>query len=175
MRNIYIVLFLPSLLLLSACSALDTGSTQRTRDVFDTNDMVTYQKEVDNDIVLSDIKKAANKIQKSLNQLAHVRKSQSEKNKYNVYREPKDRELSKHISFKWAGSLELAAKILSEKIHYDFKIIGDKPIRPVTANIDVEDTPIFRVFEKIGWQSEDKATLLVDERKGIVQLVYEGL
>lgn len=170
-----ITLSMTILSIISGCGMTKTSNTQMNRDVLDDSSVVTYQNEVDDENVLSEIKSAASEIQKSLDQLAHVRKSESESQEYDTYNNPKSHELNKNISFKWSGSLELATKILADEINYDFKVIGDKPLRPVTTSIDVVDTPIFRVLEQIGWQSEDKATLLVDERKDIVQLVYEGL
>lgn len=116
---------------------------------------------------------AAERIQHSLDQLSQIRQAQAkDQEKVNAYALPNSSELRSKISFKWAGPFDLAAKVLAEKIDYEFVEVGKEKARSILVNADFVDSPVFRILEKIAWQAEGRAELVLDESKRIVQIVY---
>ncbi|MFW5721614.1 MAG: DotD/TraH family lipoprotein [Bacteroidota bacterium] len=118
------------------------------------------------------LKVAASDIQRSLDQLSQVKQSQAKKEEVESYALPDSPVLTENMSFKWAGPFDLAVQVLADKIGFEFNEVGKEKARDILVNVDVLNEPIFRIFEKLAWQSEGRSKLILDENKKMVQIVY---
>lgn len=79
-------------------------------------------------------------------------------------------ELQKPIVWRWSGPMDQAAKALADRIGWSYAAPGpDAPAMP-TVTVDANGTTVLDVFRSIGTQAGDRATLLVDPDRRIVQV-----
>lgn len=79
-------------------------------------------------------------------------------------------ELQKPIVWRWSGPMDQAAKALADRIGWSYAAPGpDAPAMP-TITVDANGTSILDVFRSIGTQAGNRATLLVDPDRRIVQV-----
>lgn len=79
-------------------------------------------------------------------------------------------ELQKPIVWRWSGPMDQAAKALADRIGWSYAAPGpDAPAMP-TVTVDANGTTVLDVFRSIGTQAGERATLLVDPDRRIVQV-----
>ncbi|WP_090567714.1 DotD/TraH family lipoprotein [Belnapia rosea] len=79
-------------------------------------------------------------------------------------------ELQKPIVWRWSGPMDQAAKALADRIGWSYAAPGpDAPAMP-TVTVDANGTTVLDVFRSIGTQAGNRATLLVDPDRRIVQV-----
>jgi defect-in-organelle-trafficking protein DotD len=81
-------------------------------------------------------------------------------------------ELNRHVTVYWTGPVEQLVKKLAQKIGYDYTLNGKPPAVPVIVAIDVIDRPIIDVFRTAGDQVTNRADIMVDVPRRMVELRY---
>lgn len=80
-------------------------------------------------------------------------------------------ELQKPIVWRWSGPLDQAAKALATKVGYAYADGSpDTPIAMPTVSVDVSGATVLDVLRSVGAQAGDRATLVVDPDRRIVQV-----
>lgn len=79
-------------------------------------------------------------------------------------------ELNKPIVWRWSGPMDQAAKAIAEKVGWSYAAPGpDAPPMPAVT-VDANGTSVLDVLRSIGTQAGDRATLLVDPDRRIIQV-----
>ncbi len=151
---------LMTVLLLSACSAVNKG--------FD-ND--TPQLVAEPDGVSAMLADAADRVATSLEKLAAVEYQRSP----GVAVAPVDNapvELRRAITVNWVGPVEPIVETLANRSSYSFVILGSPPPVPIVVSLDVENRPVIDVLRDIGLQMGVRADIRVDGENKTVEIQY---
>ncbi len=130
-----------------------------------------------NDPCMEAIKDGTQRIHAELVKLARYQQQKNYKaiSKAKLYEAPKDGPLSEPVTLTWSGPIDKMLSQLAQLAGYRFPTpIGIPHFRNTIVQVDVIDTPIFKVIEDVGWQAGDRITVYLDEEKKILKLAYRG-
>lgn len=85
------------------------------------------------------------------------------------------RELMRSISVDWTGPIEPLAQRIADRAGYTFEIIGMQPPIPVVININAVEKPVIDVLRDIGLQSGNRADIIVDADRKIIEVSYASI
>ena len=82
------------------------------------------------------------------------------------------RELRRIVTVDWSGPIEPIAKSMADRAGYQMQINGDKPPVPVVVSIVAREKTVIEVLRDIGLQAGQRADVVVDPNRRIVELNY---
>ncbi len=85
------------------------------------------------------------------------------------------RELMRSISVEWTGPIEPLTQRIAERAGYEFQIIGMQPPVPVVINVKAVEKPVIDVLRDIGLQSGQRADIVVDADRKIIEVSYVSI
>jgi defect-in-organelle-trafficking protein DotD len=83
-------------------------------------------------------------------------------------------ELDRVVSMQWNGPLDGAVKRLGETIGYGTAIIGTVPQAGVNVAVDPTPRRVYDILHGLGDQAGDAATVRVDQRHQVLEVIYHG-
>jgi defect-in-organelle-trafficking protein DotD len=81
-------------------------------------------------------------------------------------------ELQRVVSFEWNGPLDKAAAKLAASIGYTFHTAGPAGQQPLVVAIQLSSVPVYDVFQALGQEAGDRATVAVDPLHHQVQVLH---
>ena len=85
------------------------------------------------------------------------------------------RELMRSISVEWTGPIEPLTQRIAERAGYEFLILGMQPPVPVVINVKAVEKPVIDVLRDIGLQSGQRADIVVDAERKIIEVSYVSI
>ena len=82
------------------------------------------------------------------------------------------KELRRTVSVNWIGAIEPVTREMADRAGYQFQINGDMPPAPVVVNIQARQKSVVEVLRDIGLQAGQRANIVVDPDRRIVELNY---
>jgi defect-in-organelle-trafficking protein DotD len=86
--------------------------------------------------------------------------------------EPAD--LDRVVSFSWNGSLDQAVAKLALSIGYTFYVSAPPNNAPMNVSIAVDSDTVYDIFQKLGNDAGNRATVAVDPVNHQVELTYHA-
>ena len=86
--------------------------------------------------------------------------------------EPAD--LDRVVSFSWNGPLDQAVAKLALSIGYTFYVSAPPNNAPMNVSIDVDSDTVYDIFQKLGNDAGNRATVAVDPVNHQVELTYHA-
>ncbi len=83
-------------------------------------------------------------------------------------------ELAQPMSIDWVGPVEPIIARLAERAGYSFATLGRRPPVEVIVRVRGEQRALIDMLRDIALQAENRANLLVDARRGLVELRYKN-
>jgi defect-in-organelle-trafficking protein DotD len=83
-------------------------------------------------------------------------------------------DLNRVVSFSWNGSLDQAVAKLALSIGYTFYVSAPQNAMPMNVSIDVESLSVYDIFQILGNDAGNRATVEVDPLNHQVELVYHA-
>jgi len=81
-------------------------------------------------------------------------------------------ELRRIVSVDWTGPIEPIAKSLADRANYQVQINGDKPPVPLVVSVMAREKSVIEVLRDIGLQAGQRADVVVDPDRRLVELNY---
>jgi defect-in-organelle-trafficking protein DotD len=81
-------------------------------------------------------------------------------------------ELRRTVSVDWVGPIEPMAHSLADRAGYQLQVNGDRPPVPVVVSIMAREKSVIEVLRDIGLQAGQRANIVVDPDRRIVELDY---
>lgn len=81
-------------------------------------------------------------------------------------------QLMRTVTFDWTGPVEPVVRKMAERASYKFRIQGDQPPVPVIVNVTAVEKPVIEVLRDIGLQAGNRATVVVDAERQVVEISY---
>lgn len=81
-------------------------------------------------------------------------------------------ELRLLMTVQWTGPWENLLQVMSERVHYQFRVIGKAPPTPIIVTVDAKDQPYVDVMRSIGLQGAGRADLVLDSQNKVVEVRY---
>lgn len=81
-------------------------------------------------------------------------------------------ELRRVVSVDWTGPIEPIAKSLADRAGYQVQINGDKPPVPLVVSVMAREKSVIEVLRDIGLQAGQRADVVVDPDRRLVELNY---
>jgi defect-in-organelle-trafficking protein DotD len=81
-------------------------------------------------------------------------------------------ELQRAVTFDWTGPIEPLVEELTRKAGYQYGIIGNRPVLPITVTMRATNKPLINVFRDIGIQMGARADLKVDGQSRMIEIQY---
>ncbi len=161
-KNNLLLILIPSLLAISACST-NKGDFYNNPQVVADPDKVSVM-----------LAQAADRASIALETLASIEQTRTPAAiEHPVTNIPP--ELKRGITVNWVGPVENILKTVSNRASYKFSIIGEAPANDVVISLDIENKPIFDVLRSIGLQLGTRADVQVDSKAQTVELKYRSL
>lgn len=82
------------------------------------------------------------------------------------------RELRRTVSVDWVGPIEPIARSLADRAGYQMLVNGDRPSVPVVVSIQAREKSVVEVLRDLGLQAGQRADIVVDPSRRIVELNY---
>ena len=81
-------------------------------------------------------------------------------------------ELRRIVSVDWTGPIEPIAKSLAARAGYQMQVNGDRPPVPVVVSVMAREKSVVEVLRDIGLQAGQRADVVVDPNRRLVELNY---
>lgn len=81
-------------------------------------------------------------------------------------------ELQRAVTFDWTGPVEPLVEELARKAGYQYGVIGNKPVTPITVSMNVTNKPLINVLRDIGIQMGARADLKVNGPARMIEIQY---
>ncbi len=81
-------------------------------------------------------------------------------------------ELRRIVSVDWTGPIEPIARSLADRAGYQMQIHGDRPPVPVVVSLVAREKSVVEVLRDIGLQAGQRADVVVDPDRRLVELNY---
>lgn len=81
-------------------------------------------------------------------------------------------ELRRTVTVKWVGPIEPVMQRLADRAGYQMQVNGDLPPAPVVVTLDVRQKMVIDVLRDLGLQAGQRADVVVDPERSIVELNY---
>ncbi len=81
-------------------------------------------------------------------------------------------ELRRTVSVDWVGPIEPIARSMADRAGYQLQVSGDRPPVPVVVSIMAREKSVVEVLRDIGLQAGQRANIVVDPDRRIVELDY---
>lgn len=164
MRSSHLALVVPFLLLgLSGCSSFGGGSDSTRVEAVTTG--------VVNDDITARLAEAAQRTATAVENLQSIEQARTPE-LYTPIVTDAPAELRLLVTVQWTGPWENLLKVLSERVNYQFRVIGKSPATPVIVTVDARQQPFVDVMRSIGLQGAGRADLVLDSQNKIVEVRY---
>lgn len=81
-------------------------------------------------------------------------------------------ELRRTISVDWTGPIEPITRTLADRAGYQIQINGNRPSVPVVVSLVAHEKSVVEVLRDIGLQAGQRADVVVDPERRLVELNY---
>ena len=81
-------------------------------------------------------------------------------------------ELRRTVSIDWVGPIEPLTRSLADRAGYQVQINGDRPPVPVVVSVQAREKSVVEVLRDLGLQAGQRADIIVDPDRRIVELNY---
>lgn len=164
MRSFKLALVVPFLLLgLSGCSSFGGGGDSTRVEAVTTGPV--------NDDITARLAEAAQRTATAVENLQSIEQARTPE-LYTPIVTDAPAELRLLVTVQWTGPWENLLKVLSERVHYQFRVIGKSPATPVIVTVDARQQPFVDVLRNIGLQGAGRADLVLDSQNKIVEVRY---
>jgi hypothetical protein len=124
------------------------------------------------DPAITKLQVTADEVSKVLRQLSEAQQASAPKPiSYSV---PQSGPLAQAVTLSWAGPPEPVLRVLADMMEFQFRAVGKPPLSPDIVTIEVRRQAAWSVLEDIGYQLGTRATVVVNEARREIQLVYVG-
>lgn len=82
-------------------------------------------------------------------------------------------ELQRPLTWRWSGTLDEGGRLLAQQIGYAFTAPDPGPALPA-VHVDARGMPVLDVLRAFGSQAGDRATVVVDPERRIVEVHRNG-
>lgn len=125
------------------------------------------------DVVAQQLAAAAGRAEAALGWLSRIEASRDPID----WRAPPDmvpEALMREVSLDWTGPLAGLARRLAELSGYEYEETGARPVQPVIVDVHSVERPLIAVLREAGYQGGPRVKLVVDARRGVVEVVHRG-
>jgi defect-in-organelle-trafficking protein DotD len=84
-------------------------------------------------------------------------------------------ELRRIVSVDWTGPIEPIARSLADRAGYQMQVNGDRPPVPVVVSLVAREKSVVEVLRDIGLQAGQRADVVVDPDRRLVELNYAAV
>ena len=81
-------------------------------------------------------------------------------------------ELRRTISVEWTGSIEPITRTRADRAGYQMQVNGNRPPVPVVVSLVAHDKSVVEVLRDVGLQAGQRADVVVDPERRVVELNY---
>lgn len=81
-------------------------------------------------------------------------------------------QLMRSVTLDWSGPIAPLVEKLANRAGYRFQVQGDEPAVPVVVNVTAVEKPVIEVLRDIGLQSGQRADIVVDAERQMVEVSY---
>jgi defect-in-organelle-trafficking protein DotD len=78
-------------------------------------------------------------------------------------------------SINWNGPVQPVVRQLANAANYKLKVLGKKPSIPVNVSVSAKQKPVGDILRNIGYQSGNKAKIVVYPSKHTIELRYADM
>ena len=78
------------------------------------------------------------------------------------------------VSIDWTGPIEPLLQQIAKSTHYRVKVIGKRPAIPVMVQVYEKNQPIGDILRNVGYQSVQRADIVVFPRSHTIELRYKN-
>lgn len=122
------------------------------------------------DVVGTSLTASAHEVSESLRLLAQLEAADTPQIKPTTA--PKSGPLATKMSIVWHGPLEPLLKLVAKKIAYNFAVVGKRPAQEIIVLGNHTEATAFDIIEDLGWQAGKNVTILVDDDRKRIMVVY---
>lgn len=115
---------------------------------------------------------AASSISQSLLNLAEIQQANTPPPPGYASPNPASYGMANLVSIDWAGPIEPIVNQIARATGYQVRVLGNPPAVPIMIFIAAKNTPIGNVLRDIGFQSHQKATIVVFPNSKVIELRY---
>ena len=129
--------------------------------------------DAEEDAVAQQLAKAAGRAEAALGRLSRIEASRDPI----AWAEPPEivpEALMREVSLDWTGPLVGLARRLAKLSGYDYEETGARPVQPVIVDVHSVARPLIAVLREAGYQGGPRVKLVVDARRGIVEVVHRA-
>lgn len=84
-------------------------------------------------------------------------------------------ELRRIVSVDWTGPVEPIVRTMADRAGYQLRVNGDKPQAPLVVSIMAREKSVIEVLRDIGLQAGQRADIVVDPSRKLVEVNYAAL
>jgi DotD protein len=161
MRQFAYVLFLP--LALSGCGMFSSNKVTPTE--------INISAPAEDPEITARLAEAAQRTATAVESLASVEQARTPE-LYTPIVSDAPAELRVLVTVAWTGPWEQLIKTLSERVGYQFQVIGKEPPTPVVVTVDARQQPFVDVLRNIGLQGAGRADLVLDSKNKVIEVRY---
>lgn len=81
-------------------------------------------------------------------------------------------ELRRTVTVEWVGPIEPFTRSLADRAGYQLQVNGDRPPVPVVVSVTAREKSVVEVLRDVGLQAGQRADIVVDPDRKIVELNY---
>jgi defect-in-organelle-trafficking protein DotD len=124
------------------------------------------------DPAITKLQVTADEVSKVLRQLSEAQQASAPKPI--AYSVPQSGPLAQAVTLSWAGPPEPVLRVLADMMGFQFRAVGKPPLSADIVTIEVRRQAAWSVLEDVGYQLGARATVVVNEARREIQLVYMG-
>src|SRR5581483_4403398 len=122
------------------------------------------------DPAITKLQDTADEVSKVLRQLSEAQQASAPKTI--AYSVPQTGPLAQGVTLSWAGPPEPVLRVLADMMGYQFRAAGKPPLSLDIVTIEVRRQAAWSVLEDIGYQLGTRGTVVVNEARREIQLIY---
>jgi hypothetical protein len=163
-----------SLVLLSTLALSGCGSLQLKVPFLGEDEVIQEEPKgpSEMDFVLQEIRDSAKQIQASVDQMSSIK--QADIKMSSVTKRPTHPDLNKRLDVSWPGAADDLVKVIANKIHWSFDIVGDTPSNRPEVYIHAENEKVYDILKQIGLQVGSQTGVIIDPKHRRIVVSYEG-
>jgi hypothetical protein len=124
------------------------------------------------DPAITKLQATADEVSGVLRQLSEAQQASAPKPV--AYSVPQSGPLAQAVTLSWAGPPAPVLRVLADMTGFQFRAVGKPPLSPDIVTIEVRRQAAWSVLEDIGYQLGTRATVVVNEARREIQLMYMG-
>lgn len=117
---------------------------------------------------------AAGSVSQSLTQLGATEQAANPPESVNTPPSPASYGMSMPTSIDWNGPVQPIVQQIANATHYQLQVLGKAPAIPIIVSIQAKNEPMGNILRDIGYQSSNRASIIVFPSRQIVELRYEN-